>query len=241
MKTLIKILCLSVLWFSCESSTEPEPDVYGCTVDTACNFDSNANIFNDSCIYLEDKLLDGYCSCDDEVFDCMGVCNGNSMDINNDGTCDYCPESEIYSNFTGYTATDAEGNYLGGDTTDWNCCSTQEGIIIGDNNNGDGLPTNSALNAAFPNPFNPTTTLYYSLSDYGNVSITVYDISGQVVEVLVDDYKAAGEYSLIWIPSAIIQGGLYRVILKIVDNNDIHCLGDVCYCPDNQNCDEICE
>ena len=32
----------------------------------------------------------------------------------------------------------------------------------------------------------------------GNVSITVYDISGQVVETLVDDYKYAGEYSLTW-------------------------------------------
>ena len=42
MKTLIKILCLSVLWFSCESSTEPEPDVYGCTDDTACNFNPDA-------------------------------------------------------------------------------------------------------------------------------------------------------------------------------------------------------
>ena len=38
MKTLIKILCLSVLWFSCESSTEPEPDVYGCTDEEAINY-----------------------------------------------------------------------------------------------------------------------------------------------------------------------------------------------------------
>ena len=46
MKTLIKILCLSVLWFSCESSTEPE-DIYGCTDNTACNFNPDAN-FDDS-------------------------------------------------------------------------------------------------------------------------------------------------------------------------------------------------
>ena len=77
MKTLIKILCLSVLWFSCE---EQNQDVYGCTVDTACNFDSNANVFDDSCIYLEDKLLEGYCSCDEEVFDCSGECGGNTQE-----------------------------------------------------------------------------------------------------------------------------------------------------------------
>ena len=45
MKTLIKILCLSVLWFSCESSTEPQ-DVHGCLDSQACNYNSNANIDN---------------------------------------------------------------------------------------------------------------------------------------------------------------------------------------------------
>lgn len=39
MKTLIKILCLSVLWFSCE-----EQDVYGYTDSTAFNFDESAKI-----------------------------------------------------------------------------------------------------------------------------------------------------------------------------------------------------
>ena len=43
MKTLIKILCLSVLWFSCEQ----QEDVYGCTNPDACNFNPDANIFDD--------------------------------------------------------------------------------------------------------------------------------------------------------------------------------------------------
>ena len=74
MKTLIKILCLSVLWFSCESSTEPEPDVYGCTDDTACNFNPDATIYvPDSCIY--------------EVDEC-GECGGSGIDNDNDGICD---------------------------------------------------------------------------------------------------------------------------------------------------------
>mgnify|MGYP001347035761 FL=1 len=60
------------------------------------------------------------------------------------------------------------------------------------------VPTESSLSNAYPNPFNPATSLDYGLSVDGNVSITVYDISGQVVEVLVDDYKYAGEYSLTW-------------------------------------------
>ena len=60
------------------------------------------------------------------------------------------------------------------------------------------IPTSNRLGNAYPNPFNPTTNLDYDLSIDGDVSIIVYDISGQVVEVLVDDYKFAGQYSITW-------------------------------------------
>ena len=60
------------------------------------------------------------------------------------------------------------------------------------------IPISSRLANAYPNPFNPSTTLDYDISRDGIVSITVYDISGQVVEVLVDDYKFAGQYSITW-------------------------------------------
>ena len=73
MKTLIKILCLSVLWFSCESSTEPQ-DVHGCLDSQACNYNPNANIDNNSCIYEID--CNGECG-GDAVGDCGGSCNEN--------------------------------------------------------------------------------------------------------------------------------------------------------------------
>tara|TARA_B110000014_G_C20048611_1_gene545386 strand:+ start:241 stop:1074 length:834 start_codon:yes stop_codon:yes gene_type:complete len=73
MRYLLTILSLLFL-FSCQ---EPE-NVYGCTADTACNFNPDANVFDDSCIYLEDKLLEGYCSCDDEVLDCADECGGDT-------------------------------------------------------------------------------------------------------------------------------------------------------------------
>ena len=60
------------------------------------------------------------------------------------------------------------------------------------------IPVSSRLANAYPNPFDPATTLDYDIAVDSNVSITVYDISGQVVEVLVDDYKFAGEYSITW-------------------------------------------
>ena len=80
MKTLIKILCLSVLWFSCESSTEPEPDVYGCTDETACNFNPDATIYvPDSCQYIIDDC--GECGGNNENLDCSGNCNGEYVEL----------------------------------------------------------------------------------------------------------------------------------------------------------------
>jgi len=70
MKTLIKILCLSVLWFSCESATEPQ-DVHGCLDSQACNYNSNANIDNNSCLY---------------EIDCNNECGGDALLDN----CDEC-------------------------------------------------------------------------------------------------------------------------------------------------------
>ena len=56
---LLYTLILFAFFISC--STEPE-DVYGCTVATACNFNSNATIFDDSCDYA--NILTGACDCD---------------------------------------------------------------------------------------------------------------------------------------------------------------------------------
>ena len=46
-----KLLLVALLIVGCEETTEPGPDVYGCTDATACNFDSTATIFDNSCWY----------------------------------------------------------------------------------------------------------------------------------------------------------------------------------------------
>jgi hypothetical protein len=53
---------------------------------------------------------------------------------------------------------------------------------------------------AYPNPFNPTTTIEYSIKEQGHVLLTVYNVAGQLVRTLVDDVQAPleGGFSKEW-------------------------------------------
>lgn len=63
---------------------------------------------------------------------------------------------------------------------------------------GNGIPKQIVLNQNYPNPFNPETKFTYSLKDAGNVSIVIYDMLGQKIRTLVNDYKTAGSYTVKW-------------------------------------------
>ena len=60
------------------------------------------------------------------------------------------------------------------------------------------LPQFYTLGQNFPNPFNPATTIQYSLPEAGPVSLKVYDMAGQVVRHLVDQPQVAGSYQVVW-------------------------------------------
>jgi hypothetical protein len=48
----------------------------------------------------------------------------------------------------------------------------------------------------YPNPFNPTTTIDYSISEAAKVKLSIYDVLGKRVAVLVDEFKPAGSYTI---------------------------------------------
>lgn len=49
-----------------------------------------------------------------------------------------------------------------------------------------------------PNPFNPSTTLYYAIPSAGQVELSVYNAAGQRVRTLVNDSRPAGPHSEVW-------------------------------------------
>lgn len=71
-----------------------------------------------------------------------------------------------------------------------------------------GMPRTFELSQNYPNPFNPTTSIGYGLPGRSHVNITVYDINGRLVQVLVDDTRDAG-YHTVWWDASRIGTGVY--------------------------------
>ena len=62
----------------------------------------------------------------------------------------------------------------------------------------DVLPEFFSLHQNYPNPFNPTTVLKYDLPEDAFVSITIYDITGRIVQTMVNAHQNAGFKSILW-------------------------------------------
>ncbi|HEY6436975.1 MAG TPA: T9SS type A sorting domain-containing protein, partial [Ignavibacteriaceae bacterium] len=61
----------------------------------------------------------------------------------------------------------------------------------------------------YPNPFNPSTNILYSVPTDGNVSLKVYDILGNEVSTLVDEFKQAGTFDVVFDGSNLSSGVYY--------------------------------
>lgn len=60
------------------------------------------------------------------------------------------------------------------------------------------IPEKYALIPSFPNPFNPATTIQYEMPEHGNIQLSIYSTTGELVKVLVDGYRDAGSHSVVW-------------------------------------------
>ena len=78
---------------------------------------------------------------------------------------------------------------------------------------GDEQPISFALEANYPNPFNPTTSIVYSLPEASSVKLEVFDLTGRSVAILVDGNQAAGRYTASF-DAADLPSGLYLYRLE---------------------------
>jgi hypothetical protein len=75
-----------------------------------------------------------------------------------------------------------------------------------------------SLSQNFPNPFNPTTKINYQISMPSKVSIKVFDVLGNEIATLVDEYKSVGNYGVSFDASKLTSG-LYFYKLEAKSNN----------------------
>jgi len=75
----------------------------------------------------------------------------------------------------------------------------------------------ASLRQNFPNPFNPLTTINYSLKKSGNIELKIYNVKGQLVDTLINEYQDVDTYSVIWSPKKI-SSGMYFYQISIDGN-----------------------
>jgi len=74
------------------------------------------------------------------------------------------------------------------------------------------LPATSKLIGAYPNPFNPTTTISFELREASNVALGVFDISGRLVSEMANGWREAGQHEITFDGSDLPSGiYLYRL------------------------------
>lgn len=75
---------------------------------------------------------------------------------------------------------------------------SNDGYVIVDNDDPGVSPIVTELRGNHPNPFNPETTIHFSVKEAVPVNIGIYNLKGQLVKTLVNAEKASGNHSVVW-------------------------------------------
>mgnify|MGYP001291307600 CR=1 FL=1 len=150
----------------------------------------------DDCPYDAENDIDNDGVCGD-VDACPGY--DDNLDIDGDGIadgCDICPNDPN---------NDADGDDV---------CDDQENSIEDIN-----TPYIFEIISVYPNPFNPSITISYTLPSIGHTNIRVLDMDGREVEILSNKIENIGYHQLIWEPNTNLSSGNY--FINIQSLNDV--------------------
>ena len=137
---------------------------------------------------------------------------GNSWSSQQSGTLEYLLSVNFVNNTTGWV--------VGGGGTILK--TTNGGVTFIEEEQDDEVPTTYSLSQNFPNPFNPSTKIQYSVISTQKVTLKVYDVLGNEIATLVNEEKPAREYEVEFntakLPSrqgSALTSGIYFYQLRV--------------------------
>ena len=78
------------------------------------------------------------------------------------------------------------------------------------------VPAGFSVAQNSPNPFNPTTTINFTIAEAGNVTIDVFNVAGQKVDTVANEFISSGNHSVVWDASGF-SAGVYFYTVKSGD------------------------
>jgi hypothetical protein len=188
----------------------------GCTDVDACNTGADG-----ACEYPDtDYDCDGNCAVD---VDCAGVCSGVSVE-DCSGECggsavvDDCGECEGDGSTCIGCEHELACNYQ--NEEDAACIFPEENFDCEGNplSINQSIPTKFGISSAYPNPFNPSINIEYSITSIGHVILQIIGLNGKHVDTINNSIQTQGVYNIQWTPDNV-PSGMYLIQLQA--NNQI--------------------
>ena len=175
-----------------------EIEISGLTISGASGGTSEESDFN---LSFSDSLIQG------SVSDSLIFIPSNSglltvLDYDNILLDQICFESSVITTYIGMSYEAVLGD-----------CIEITSELDGENY----LPTQTDINSIYPNPFNPSTTINYSVYSPGFIKINIMDIKGRKIQNPITKYHQRGTYEIVWNASNY-PSGIYLIQLISEEN-----------------------
>ncbi len=209
----------------CEADCNNNGVADDCDIDTGFSQDCNGNGIPDEC--------EADCDNDGIPDDCEADCDGNGTpddcefeDCNQNGThdmCDILDDTSLDCDANGLIDSCEDGYVDCNGNGTWDMCDIASGSSLDDNGNGipdecegttdtEDQPREFGLKGNFPNPFNPTTLIEFSLAETAPARLAVYSVDGALVRTLVDGLTPAGLHRISFDAGELASGVyIYRL------------------------------
>ena len=96
--------------------------------------------------------------------------------------------------------------------THWTAYDSASGLIAKDIAVDEEAITAFAVDQNTPNPFNPSTSIGFTIPEAGNVTVEIFNVAGQKVDTVVDDIMSAGHHTINWDASGISAGVYFYTV-----------------------------